>query len=71
MVRIAKVGLARVRARIRPEQYQIFELYVIRGQKAGVVARAMGVSLITVYLTKHRVSALLQKEAKRMEKQMI
>lgn len=67
---IAEAALARVRARIRPEQYQIFELYVVRGQRAGLVAKAMGVSLITVYLTKHRVSALLQKEARRIERQM-
>ena len=68
---IAEAALARVRTKVRPEQYQIFEQYVIHGQKAGAVAQAMGVSLITVYLTKHRITALLKKEAGRLEAQMV
>lgn len=67
---VAEAALAHVRSKVRPEQYQVFEQYVIHGQKAGAVARAMGVSLITVYLTKHRITALLKKEAERLEERM-
>jgi len=46
-------------------------MYVIHGENATEVARAMGVSLVTVYLTKHRVSGLLREEAKRLEREMV
>jgi RNA polymerase sigma factor (sigma-70 family) len=68
---MAEAALARVRSQVRPEQFQMFEMYVLRGQSGGDVARALGVSLMTVYLAKHRVSALLKKEATRLEKQML
>jgi len=68
---IADAALARVRRKVKPQQYQIFEMYVIHGENATEVARAMGGSLVTVYLTKHRVSGLLREEAKRLEREMV
>jgi DNA-directed RNA polymerase specialized sigma24 family protein len=37
----------------------------------GEVARALGVSVGRVYLTKHRVSALLKKELKKLERALV
>lgn len=68
---LADTALARVRTQVRPEQFQMFEMYVLRGQSGKAVGRALGVSLMTVYLAKHRVSALLKKEVARLEKEML
>lgn len=68
---LADAAMARVKTQVRPEQFQMFEMYVVRGQSGGVVARALGVSLMSVYLAKHRVSALLKKEVARLEKEML
>jgi RNA polymerase sigma factor (sigma-70 family) len=68
---LADAALAKVRGKVRPEQFQMFEMYVLRGQSGGHVAKALGVSLMTVYLAKHRVSSLLKKEVARLEKQML
>jgi RNA polymerase sigma-70 factor (ECF subfamily) len=70
-LQIAEAAPARVRAKVRPEQYQMFEMFVLQGQRGAQVAKDMGVSLITAYLAKHRVSALLRKESARLEKQML
>jgi DNA-directed RNA polymerase specialized sigma24 family protein len=48
-------------------QWQIFDLYVLRGWAPREVAKALGVSLGRVYLTKHRVAALLKRELSRLE----
>ena len=68
---IAEAALSRVRGKVKPQQFQVFEMYVIHGQRATSVAKAMGVSLVSVYLTKHRVSSLLKEEARRLERQMV
>jgi len=68
---LADAALARVRTKAPPEQFQMFEMYVLRGQSGTVVARALGVSIMSVYLAKHRISALLKKEVARLDKQML
>ena len=68
---LAEAAMARVKSQARPEHFQIFEMYVVRGQSGATVAKALGVSIMTVYLAKHRVGALLRKEVARLEKQML
>lgn len=68
---LAEAAMARVKSQARPEHFQIFEMYVLRGQSGATVAKALGVSIMTVYLAKHRVGALLRKEVARLEKQML
>lgn len=65
---MATAALDRLRAKVKPAHFQIFEMYVLRGQSGSEVAAAFGVSLMTVYLIKHRLSTLLRKEAVRLEK---
>lgn len=60
---VMKAALDRVKMKISPRQFQIFDYNVIRGMKPTEVHRKLGVSLAQVYLAKHRVSALLKKEA--------
>jgi RNA polymerase sigma-70 factor (ECF subfamily) len=53
---------------IDERQYQVFDLYVMKGWPPGDVARTLGISVARVYLTKHRVSALLKKGVQRLER---
>ena len=61
-------ALARVSAQIDERQFQIFDLYVIKDWPSGRVAKRLGVSVARVYLSKHRVGALVRKEVRRLEK---
>lgn len=60
---VMKAALDRVKMKVSPRQFQIFDYNVIRGMKPTEVHKKLGVSLAQVYLAKHRVSALLKKEA--------
>ena len=57
-----------VRGRIDERQFQVFDLYAAKGWPAGDVAQTLGISIARVYLTKHRVGALLKKEVRRLER---
>jgi RNA polymerase sigma factor (sigma-70 family) len=60
-------ALHSVKDHISLKQYQIFDLYVLREWSVLEVARTMGVSAARVYLTKHRVTALVTREIRRLE----
>ena len=57
-----------VKEKLQPRTFQIFQLYVLREWPVNQVAKTLGVSCTQVYVAKHRVSALLKKEIKRLEK---
>ncbi|HEY3857919.1 MAG TPA: sigma-70 family RNA polymerase sigma factor [Verrucomicrobiae bacterium] len=61
-------GLAAVKGSIDAKQWQIFDLYVLKEWQPRDVARTLKISVARVYLAKHRVSALLKKEMKLLEK---
>ena len=63
-------ALERVRDRIDERQFQVFDLYAIKGWSATDVAQTLSISVGRVYLTKHRVSAILKKEARLLERHM-
>jgi FixJ family two-component response regulator len=58
------LALERVKRRVRPEHFQIFDLFVVQGWPASKVAEALEVSIPLVYVTRHRISSLLKKEVK-------
>ena len=60
-------ALERVKAQLPEKPFQIFDLYALQGWPALEVARSLGVSLGRVYVTKHRIAALLKKEIKRLQ----
>jgi RNA polymerase sigma-70 factor (ECF subfamily) len=62
-------ALERVKRQVRPEHYQIFDLYALRGMAVGEVAKLLAVSVAQVYLTKHRVSKLVRKEVLNLEQE--
>ena len=55
-------SIERVKRQVNPEQFQIFDYYVLRQWKASRVAHTLQVSLARVYLAKCRISRLLMKE---------
>jgi RNA polymerase sigma-70 factor (ECF subfamily) len=63
-------ALARVKAQVSSEQYQLFDFYALKKMPVAKVAAALGTSAAQVYLAKHRVSRLIKKEVSRLEKQM-
>jgi len=61
-------AMKRVREQIDERQFQVFDLCVAKGWPPADVAQTLGISAARVYLTKHRVSALVKKEVQRLEK---
>jgi RNA polymerase sigma factor (sigma-70 family) len=59
-----------VRGRIEARQFQIFDLYVTKNWPPEDVARTLGISVARVYLTKHRISAAVTREVKRLERHL-
>jgi RNA polymerase sigma-70 factor (ECF subfamily) len=68
---LVDAAMERVKEKADPRQYEIFYLHVVKDLPAGQVAASLNVNLARVYLAKHRVSALVKKEVRRLEKQMI
>lgn len=59
---LIKAALERVKMKVSPRQFQIFDYNVLQGMKASEVRRKLGVSMAQVYLAKHRIGSLLRKE---------
>jgi RNA polymerase sigma-70 factor (ECF subfamily) len=63
-------AMEQLRPRMDDLQFQAFDLYVTKGWPAAEVATTLGISVARVYLTKHRVSALLKKELRALQRAM-
>jgi RNA polymerase sigma factor (sigma-70 family) len=63
---IWEAALGRVKAQLDLKQWQIFDLYVLKEWPVREVSQALGVSIGRVYLAKHRISALVKREVKRI-----
>jgi RNA polymerase sigma factor (sigma-70 family) len=61
-------AIARVKKKVDPKQFQIFDCYVRKEWPAQKVAAQLRVSVGQVYLARHRVSALIKKEVKKLER---
>lgn len=59
---LLQAALERVKAKVSPKQFQIFDYYVLREWDAAKVRRQLGVTIAQVYLAKHRVGSALKKE---------
>lgn len=67
---LLEVALKNVRTLVTPRQYQLFSLHVLNELPARLVAKRVGVKLAEVYFAKYRVSSLVKKEVRRLEKTM-
>jgi RNA polymerase sigma factor (sigma-70 family) len=59
----------RVKSRVKEEQYQLFDFYVVKEWPVTRICQTLGVSATQVYLAKHRITRLLRKEVRRLEKE--
>ncbi|MHB8522860.1 MAG: sigma-70 family RNA polymerase sigma factor [Limisphaerales bacterium] len=60
-------AMQRVKCRVDPQHYQLFDLYVVKGLPVRKVCRLFQVSVGRVYLVKHRINHLIRKEIQRLE----
>jgi len=64
-------AIDRVKRRCNPQHFQIFYLVVVKKMGLPEVSKSLGVSRAQIYLAKHRVAALVRKEMKYLETQML
>ncbi|MFZ0828561.1 MAG: sigma-70 family RNA polymerase sigma factor [Verrucomicrobiia bacterium] len=64
-------ALAKVKRRLDPQKYQIFDLYVNKGWAPEKVAATFGISVDQVYMAKHRTTELIKEEVKKLEQKVI
>lgn len=67
---ILEAAIDRVKKQVSPEQFQIFALRVFKEWPVLKIARELEVSVGQVYLAKHRISALIRKQVKELERKM-
>jgi RNA polymerase sigma factor (sigma-70 family) len=65
---LLQAATERVKKKVSAKQYQIFDCYVLKEWPVQKVAKELRVSVAQVYLAKHRLSSLLKKEVKRVER---
>ncbi len=66
---MTQVARERVKEKVSPKQFQIFDCYVIKDWPATKVREELAVSMAQVYLAKHRVGGLMKKELKALNEQ--
>ncbi len=66
---LLKAATQRVKSRVKEEQYQLFDFCVVKEWPVRRICQTLGVSAAQVYLAKHRITRLLQKEVRRLEKE--
>jgi RNA polymerase sigma-70 factor (ECF subfamily) len=64
---VVEAALERVKLKVRPEHYQIFDLYAVKEWSAARVAQVIGVNEDQVYLIKHRVTEAIRAEVHKLE----
>ena len=63
-------AMEKVKCQVNPKQFQMFDLYVVKKWPVLKVAQTLGVNVGQVYLAKHRISALLKREIKKLKREM-
>ena len=61
-------ALEQVKQQANAEDYQIFDLHVLKKFPVAEVARKLGVKSARVYFAKYKVSAMLKREVQRLER---
>jgi RNA polymerase sigma-70 factor (ECF subfamily) len=64
---LLNAAIAKVKRRLDPQKYQIFDLYVNKKWAPERVASTFGVTVPQVYLAKHRATELIREEIRRLE----
>lgn len=64
---LMEAAIQRVKRRVSIEQYQMFDLFVLKEWPARDVAKTLGVTIAHVYVAKHRISKLIRQEVEALE----
>lgn len=64
---LVQQALGRVKRKVKPKQYQIFDLCAVKNWPLQRVAQSLGVNIGQVYLARHRVGILVKREIKDLE----
>jgi RNA polymerase sigma-70 factor (ECF subfamily) len=67
---LVDAAITKVKRRLDPQKYQIFDFYVNKQWMPDKVAKTFGISINQVYLAKHRVVELIKEEVKKLEAEM-
>lgn len=59
---IIKAAIERVKMKVSPSQFQIYDLRVLREMSTAEVCKRLGVRSTQVHLAKHRVGSIMRKE---------
>lgn len=61
-----EAALARVKRRVKPSQFQLFDCFVIQGWPVADITRRLGVSAGQVYFAKYKISGMVRREVDRL-----
>jgi RNA polymerase sigma-70 factor (ECF subfamily) len=64
---LLEAALQKLKPKVRPRHYQIFDLYVVKNWPIDKVTATLAVNIGQVYLVGHRLTALLKKEIRSLE----
>jgi RNA polymerase sigma-70 factor (ECF subfamily) len=64
-------ALERVRRKVSPAQFQIYDYYALQGHGTIKTARDLGVSIAKVYLARHRVGEKVRKEVAHLRTKLV
>jgi RNA polymerase sigma factor (sigma-70 family) len=64
-------AMIRVKRRLAPQKFQVFDFYVNKGWRPDKVAKTFGLSMDQVYLAKHRVLQIIKEEVERLKREVI
>ena len=67
---LLEAAIVKVKRRIDPEKFQVFDLNVNKDWPAEKVAGRFGITVDQVYVIKHRLTEAIREEVKRLEKEM-
>ena len=68
---VLDAAIDRVKRKLDPQKYQVFDCYVNKEWTPEKVAAAFRISVDQVYLAKHRITEMIKSEAKRLENEML
>ena len=68
---LVDLAIQRVKKEVKPRQYQIFDLYVVKHWPIAKVTSTLKVNASQVYLAKHRVGSLIKKQVSKLQKELV
>ncbi len=67
---VIATALARVKTKVKPKHFQMFDLYAVKRWSLRRISRTLGVNVAQVYLVKSRIALILKQEIKQVEEQL-